>query len=269
MLRLPTAFHPSTVAGPSAATALSPTTSRTGPTASHTAPSTKSKRRPKTDQKRKAITDAERKLLREHFHQQGRQIKHQDIIKWYADTHHRTFNQSTVSESLGPKYAHLDQGTNVPHPGRKRLREAWFPDLEDALYEWQQAQQELGNMVTGENLLEKAKELWARLPQYHNKEVPKWSNGWIQGFKARHRIRKARRVGRYAPSQTGANNQRDHERTEENAVEPRIRESEALQLLQRLRLYEEQQDTGDTDLLLRLYRYETVIRGRLIAAHSR
>ncbi|CAF9920692.1 MAG: hypothetical protein ALECFALPRED_001604 [Alectoria fallacina] len=52
----------------------------------------------KTEQKRRPITDGERKLLRDYFFKEkGGKITHKDVIKWYAETHYCTLNQSTVS----------------------------------------------------------------------------------------------------------------------------------------------------------------------------
>ena len=42
--------------------------------------------------------------------------------------------------------------------------------------------------VTGELLKEMAKKIWTRLPQYSHEEIPKFSNGWLDTFKARHSI---------------------------------------------------------------------------------
>jgi hypothetical protein len=38
-------------------------------------------------------------------------------------------------------------------------------------------------------LKEQASKLWGRLPQYAGKAEPKWSNGWLGGFKARFNIK--------------------------------------------------------------------------------
>ena len=234
----------------------------------------------KTKQKRRAITDTERKLLRDHFHEKGGQIKHRELIEWYSQTYYRTFNQSTISESLSPKFAYLDHWTETGHPERKRRREASFPDLENALFEWQQTLQKSGVSITGEILLEEAKRLWNLLPQYRTEQEPKWSIGWIQNFKLRHSNRKHRRSGEgtsvgheaaetelqgIRESYAITDHERHHDADKDQAIGLRVQDQEALQLIQRLRLYEEQQEKVETDLLLRLTRYETTVRGRLLA----
>ena len=238
----------------------------------------------KPKQKRRAITDLERKLIREHFHEKGGQIKHKELIQWYSQTHCRTFNQSTISESLSPKFAYLDHWSKTGHPERKRRREAWFPDLEHALFEWQQTLRKRGVSVTGEILLEEAKRLWTLLPQYRAEQEPKWSIGWVQNFNQRHSTRKHPPYGEgssvdYEAVETELQGirgnyavtaqERDHGSDKGQAIGLHVRDQEALQFIQRLRLYEQQQEMGDTDLLLRLARYETTVRGRLIASHNK
>ena len=58
---------------------------------------------------------------------------------------------------------------------------------------------------------------------------------------------------------------RDHETDEEDITVEPVKESEALYLLSRLRLYEEQQENGDKMVISRLNDYEKDIRARLAA----
>jgi hypothetical protein len=44
-------------------------------------------------------------------------------------------------------------------------------------------------IVTGEILKDKASKLWKSLPQYADVAEPKWSNGWIENFKKRFKIK--------------------------------------------------------------------------------
>ena len=44
-------------------------------------------------------------------------------------------------------------------------------------------------IITSEILKTKAKELWAALPQFDDIKEPKWSNGWLEGFKKRFKIK--------------------------------------------------------------------------------
>ena len=58
---------------------------------------------------------------------------------------------------------------------------------------------------------------------------------------------------------------RDHETDEEDVTVGLVKESEALDLLSRLRLYEEQQKDGDKMVISRLTEYERTIQARLAA----
>ena len=44
-------------------------------------------------------------------------------------------------------------------------------------------------IITGNVLKEKARQLQDALPQYHDIDQPKWSNGWLEGFKKRYKIK--------------------------------------------------------------------------------
>ena len=64
-----------------------------------------------------------------------------------------------------------------------------WPDLDMALFEWQQRMEQKKAIITGDTLKEKARQLWEALPQYNDVEMPKWSNGWLDGFKKRYKIK--------------------------------------------------------------------------------
>jgi hypothetical protein len=69
--------------------------------------------------------------------------------------------------------------------GKIRSSRGDWPDLDHALFEWQQRMEQKKAIITGEILKTKARELWAALPQFDDIEEPKWSNGWLEGFKKR------------------------------------------------------------------------------------
>jgi hypothetical protein len=43
--------------------------------------------------------------------------------------------------------------------------------------------------ITGDTVKGKATEFWNRLPQFDGLDEPKWSNGWLDGFKKRFKIK--------------------------------------------------------------------------------
>jgi hypothetical protein len=48
-----------------------------------------------------------------------------------------------------------------------------WPDLDYALFEWQQRIEQKKAIITGKVLKTKARELWAALPQFNDIEEPK------------------------------------------------------------------------------------------------
>ena len=73
--------------------------------------------------------------------------------------------------------------------GKSRLAIGNWPDLEMALFEWQQRMEQQKAIITGDILKEKARQLWDALPQYDDVKMPKWSNGWLDNFKKRYKIK--------------------------------------------------------------------------------
>jgi hypothetical protein len=73
---------------------------------------------------------------------------------------------------------------------KSRLSIGDRPELEMALFEWQQRIEQKKAIVTGEIVKAKAEQLWEALPQYNDVEMPKWSNRWLEGFKKRYKIKK-------------------------------------------------------------------------------
>lgn len=147
-----------------------------------------------TRKRRRAITDAERKALRDYyFDPVNGKPAHKHLREWFLQQYRHLISQSTVSESLSDTFAHLDTGSG--RPNMKKQRQAQWTDLEDALFEWQQKMEQKRATVTGDILKEMAATLWQKLPQYAGQEVPRFSTGWLEGFKARHHIKKYRQHG--------------------------------------------------------------------------
>jgi hypothetical protein len=138
--------------------------------------------------RRRAFTDLERRNIRtRHRTHPGPQ---QHLINWIKETSDRTVSQSTVSEILSSKFDYLDDPSLKPKNLRsQRHHEGDWPDLEHALFEWQQYMQHKKATITGDILKSKAQELWKGLPQYKDTPMPTWSNGWLGGFKKRHNIK--------------------------------------------------------------------------------
>jgi Tc5 transposase DNA-binding domain len=61
-----------------------------------------------------------------------------------------------------------------------------------------------GNIVSGEILITKAREIWPQIPRYRHLKVPEFSSGWLARFDERYNIPKRTRHGEAAsiPSET-------------------------------------------------------------------
>jgi hypothetical protein len=106
--------------------------------------------------------------------------------------------QGMISRVLSKTYDHLDSldgKKDKKFLQSSRESAGDWPDLEAALFKWQQRMQETDAVVTGEILKIQASKLWAKLPQYEHLEEPKWSNGWLQGFEERFKIKEYVRHG--------------------------------------------------------------------------
>lgn len=150
---------------------------------------------PPSKKKRRAVSDAERKALRDYyFDPVNGKPSHKFLRQWFFEKFQHLPSQSTISESLSATFAHLDTQSSV-RPEHKRQRISLWPDLEAALFEWQQRMMHKNATVTGDILREMASIFWKKMPQYSDEEPPKFSSGWLTGFKNRHGIKQYSKHG--------------------------------------------------------------------------
>jgi hypothetical protein len=144
---------------------------------------------PKLKRKRNAITDLERRNLRRRY--ASHPCTQEQLATWFeSQPTGRKITQGQISFALSSQFAHLDSNNQKPGKlGAKRHYKGDWPELEGALYEWQQRMQHKKATITGEILKAKAHDIWILLPQYRDIEEPKWSNGWLGGFKTRFKIK--------------------------------------------------------------------------------
>jgi hypothetical protein len=142
--------------------------------------------------KKQAITLEQRRSLRNWAHSQHPKPSQKACIDWFYNKYNHKLSQSTVSESLSSHFTSLDDDSAT---GGQRLRLGQWPDLEKVLFEWQVRIEGQGGFTSGDILREKAKEIWARLPQYSNQPCPDFSSGWLDRFKKRHNIKQHIRHG--------------------------------------------------------------------------
>ena len=115
-------------------------------------------------------------------------------MTWWEAKHRAKIHRSTLSDILSDKWAHLDDLDLSKHiSSTKRNRKPAWATLEAALIEWQiRYDKHPGSgPTTGDLLRYKATEFWEKLPEYAGKDCPKWTEGWLAGFKKRHEIGRA------------------------------------------------------------------------------
>lgn len=146
---------------------------------------------------RNSILDTQRRALRIWHRSQYPRPPHKDCIKWFSENFHFKISQSTISESLSDKFKSLDDAVEITGKPSYRRRQCQWPLLEKLLYEWQQDLEKQGTHCSGEQLIERAQEIWTQIPDYEHIPVPEFSSGWLSRFKVRHNIRyrKSRKPG--------------------------------------------------------------------------
>lgn len=133
---------------------------------------------------RQSITKIQRKELR-HFAQQNPEFRQSELRNWFETNFRQKISQSTVSESLSPKFQDLDSDVHLLEAKRKRKPE--HPDIEEQLICWIQLTQE--NIMPSHGILSaQAKLLWD-LVHPESDPRPSFSTGWLVGFIKRNKTR--------------------------------------------------------------------------------
>lgn len=146
---------------------------------------------PEPRKRRLAITDGERKDLRvrrQALVQENGDWSTKEMVDFFYKKYDRVLDQSTISKSLSDRFKHLDEKDHPLHPDSKKQRKSYWPDLDAAVFAWQQQRLKTKSTVTNEALMGIARKLFQKLPQYHHVEPPKFSSGWLKGYKARYNI---------------------------------------------------------------------------------
>lgn len=141
-----------------------------------------------------ALSNEERQRIRRYARETRPKPRQIDIIKWFEQQYHRVIRQSTISESLSPRFSFLDTLDSAATE-HYRSRAPQWPILDQILWDWYQLINQRGGIVSGDILLQKAREIWPQIPQYAHQEPPTFSAGWLGRFKNRHNIRKFTHFG--------------------------------------------------------------------------
>ena len=109
-----------------------------------------------------------------------------ELRNWFKSIYNQDVNESTISRALSSKYSFLDDNMTHHRLDVKRRRLENWPDLEKAILSWI-VKAERVIIISQEIVREKAKQYWPRI--YPHNPIPSFSNGWLQGFQNRKRIR--------------------------------------------------------------------------------
>jgi hypothetical protein len=110
---------------------------------------------------RQALSDEQRKAVHRYFY-----ITHckthgqRAVMSWFQHTYDRSISQPQVSRILSDKYAYLDQLKKKDNMSHKKRCSCKWPELEQALFTWQQAMQQRGAAHAGVYLKAKANNFW-------------------------------------------------------------------------------------------------------------
>src|SRR6195952_1019881 len=125
---------------------------------------------------RLAITIEQRRALRRWRNSQTPLPSHKACIDWFYTQFNHKISQSTVSESLSARFAHLDDVAASAANSQSRHRTGQWDDLEQILAQWQHRIEARGGFTTGDIIRQKAQLLWHQLPQYQGKPRPEFNN---------------------------------------------------------------------------------------------
>lgn len=147
-----------------------------------------------TPKERHSLTLDQRRALRRWAHSQTTRPSHKACIEWFFSQYGQNISQSTISHSLSPKYARLDNDNQF---SGSRLRFGNWPDVEKLVLLWHGQVVASGRNPSNEELADKAKSIFQQLPRYKDENPPEFSPGWIHRFKKRYGllIRRQRRHG--------------------------------------------------------------------------
>lgn len=183
---------------------------------------------------RARFTDSERHALRAHHNlltASGVPTPQSHLSTWFSTTFGHGISQSQISKILSSRYAHLDAPPKLPDNCRNRA--AAHPELDQVLGEWYAKAKAEGVKVSGDDLREMARRFWLE-GRGGEGEMPKFSNGWLEGFKHRHGVER-KRYNKDPSKAHLSKNEKEKERLRERQVAmPRVKASEALKALETL-----------------------------------
>jgi hypothetical protein len=129
-----------------------------------------------------------RAYRRDHPYLNGKQL-----IEWFQQTYGLKVCEAQISRWSSGTFSKLEEPLSRTASSRVRITK--WPALEEALSQWHARMHKKKATITGDLIKEQARRFWHRLECYQGLEVPPFSNGWLDGFKQRHSLRKYARHG--------------------------------------------------------------------------
>lgn len=136
--------------------------------------------------RRLPIPNKWKKELREYRREHPTYLQ-EHLQTWFFDNYGRRIDQSTISKYLSDEFSWLDTSSTkgLLLKTNKRRRKADYPELEDHLYLWMRMAN-VDNTLSGKEIISEAKRQWPII--YGDLEPPRFSAGWLDGFKKRYNI---------------------------------------------------------------------------------
>ena len=156
---------------------------------------------PRKRQKRSGYTNKQKKWLRDLYTTRTRNEKkpppYKELISVFqAQFGGEPLGDASIRRWTGKDGQFLDQ--QMVQEDKQKYRACKWPELEEALYEWQLRKENQRVVLTGAILKEMAGEFFRKLavviPHYQNTEF-KASTGWFDEYKSRHKVRQRARHG--------------------------------------------------------------------------
>lgn len=162
--------------------------------------------KPSKQPRRQGYSIAQKQALRR-YHQEHPSLSQKELQAWFFHQFNQVITQPSLSLALSRRYNALDK-PNTRHERNSsflRSREARYPTLEAALFDWITEYQCQGS-VSYEILKIKASELWKELDLSTtlNMEIPTFRDGWVRGFLKRYSVKDRKRHGEAAGVDTEA-----------------------------------------------------------------
>lgn len=183
---------------------------------------------------RARFTDSERHALRAHHNLLAASdvpTPQSHLSTWFSTTFGHPISQSQISKILSSRYAHLDAPPKLPDNCRNRA--AAHPELDQVLGEWYAKAKAEGVKVSGDDLRDMARRFWLE-GRGGEGEMPKFSNGWLEGFKHRHGVERKRYNKDPSKAHLSKNEKEKERLRERQAAMPTVKASEALKALETL-----------------------------------